>query len=265
VGEPINPSAWLWYHQVIGGERCPIVDTWWQTETGMIMITPLPGVTTTRPGSATLPFPGITAEIVDEAGNPLPPEHAGYLVILNPWPAMARTLYGNPDRFREVYFSRFPGRYFSGDGGKKDKDGFFFITGRVDDVIKVSGHRLSNIELESTFVSHPAVAESAVIARSDPITGEAISAFVVLRSGYTPSESLEKELKEWVAKKIGAIARPKEVFFVSDLPKTRSAKIMRRLLRDIAEGKALGDTTTLTDPGVLEELRQRYLAEGKED
>ncbi len=265
VGEPINPEAWMWYHEHIGRGRCPIVDTWWQTETGMILITPIPGVVTTKPGSATIPFPGVGAEVVDEQGNPCPPNVGGYLVLTRPWPAMLRTFWGDPERYVQTYWSRFPGRYFTGDGARKDEDGYFWITGRVDDVVNVAGHRLSNIEVESALVAHPAVAEAAVIGRSDPLKGQAISAFVVLKAGYEPNEGLKDELKEWVAQKISPIARPSDVFFCADLPKTRSAKIMRRLLRDIAEGRALGDTTTLTDPAVVEELRQRYIAEGKEE
>ncbi len=265
VGEPINPEAWMWYHEHIGRGRCPIVDTWWQTETGMIMITPIPGVVTTKPGSATIPFPGVGADVVDEQGNPCPPNVGGYLVLTRPWPAMLRTFWGDPERYVQTYWSRFPGRYFTGDGARKDEDGYFWITGRVDDVVNVAGHRLSNIEIESALVAHPAVAEAAVIGRSDPIKGQAVSAFVVLKAGYEPSEQLKEELREWVAQKISPIARPSDVFFCADLPKTRSAKIMRRLLRDIAEGRALGDTTTLTDPAVIEELRQRYIAEGKEE
>lgn len=265
VGEPINPEAWMWYRENIGGGRCPIVDTWWQTETGMILITPLPGITTTKPGSATLPFPGIAAEVVDEQGNTLPPNAGGYLVLTRPWPAMLRTFWGDPERYVQVYWSKFPGKYLTGDGARRDEDGYFWIQGRVDDVVNVAGHRLSNIEIESTLVAHPAVAEAATIGRSHAEKGQAVSAFVVLRAGYEPSEALRQELREWVAQKISPIARPDDVFFCADLPKTRSAKIMRRLLRDIAEGKALGDTTTLTDPGVLEQIRQRYLEEGKED
>ena len=265
VGEPINPEAWMWYHEHIGRGRCPIVDTWWQTETGMIMITPIPGVVTTKPGSATIPFPGVGAEVVDEQGNPCPPNVGGYLVLTRPWPAMLRTFWGDPERYVQTYWSRFPGRYFTSDGARKDEDGYFWVTGRVDDVVNVAGHRLSNIEIESALVAHPAVAEAAVIGRSDPLKGQAVSAFVVLKAGYEPNEGLKDELREWVAQKISPIARPSDVFFCADLPKTRSAKIMRRLLRDIAEGRALGDTTTLTDPAVVEELRQRYIAEGKEE
>ncbi len=265
VGEPINPEAWMWYHENIGAGRCPIVDTWWQTETGMILITPLPGITTTKPGSATVPFPGIAADVVDEQGNSLPPNAGGYLVLTRPWPAMLRTFWGDPDRYVQVYWSKFPGKYFTGDGARRDEDGYFWIQGRVDDVVNVAGHRLSNIEIESTLVAHPAVAEAATIGRNHSEKGQAVSAFVVLRAGYEPSDQLRQELREWVAQKISPIARPDDVFFCADLPKTRSAKIMRRLLRDIAEGRALGDTTTLTDPAVVEQIKQRYLEGGNED
>ena len=265
VGEPINPEAWMWYHLVIGHQRCPIVDTWWQTETGSILITPLPGVTVTKPGSATVPFPGIGAEVVDEAGNPCPPNVGGYLVLTRPWPSMLRTFWGDPDRYVKTYWSRFPGRYFTGDGARRDEDGYFWITGRVDDVVNVAGHRLSNIEIESALVAHPAVAEAAAIGRSDPTKGQAIAVFVVLKAGHSPSDQLKKELRDWVAQKISPIARPDDVFFTADLPKTRSAKIMRRLLRDIAEGRVLGDTTTLMDPGVVEDIKRRYVEEGKEE
>jgi acetyl-CoA synthetase len=231
----------------------------------MILITPLPGITTTKPGSATVPFPGIAADIVDEQGNSLPPNTGGYLVLTRPWPAMLRTFWGDPERYVQVYWSRFPGKYFTGDGARRDEDGYFWIQGRVDDVVNVAGHRLSNIEIESTLVAHPAVAEAATIGRSHPEKGQAVSAFVVLRAGYEPSEQLKQELREWVAQKISPIARPDDVFFCADLPKTRSAKIMRRLLRDIAEGRALGDTTTLTDPAVVEQIKQRYVEEGKEE
>jgi acetyl-CoA synthetase len=265
VGEPINPEAWIWYNETIGKGRCPIVDTWWQTETGSILITPLPGAVTTKPGSATIPFPGIAAEIVDEQGMPVPPNTGGYLVVTRPWPSMLRTIWGDPDRYVKQYWARFPGRYFTGDGARRDKDGYFWITGRVDDVVKVAGHRLSNIEIESALVAHPSVAEAATIGRDDAVKGQAIAAFVVLKSGNTPSDALKQELKQWIGQKIGPIARPDDVFFSADLPKTRSAKIMRRLLRDIAEGRVLGDTTTLTDPKVMEDIKQSYVAEGKEE
>jgi len=262
VGEPINPEAWMWYHQHIGGGRCPIVDTWWQTETGMIMITPLPGLTTTKPGSATLPFPGIEPDILDEAGNPVPVGQGGYLVIRRPWPSISRTLWGDPDRYVNTYFSKYgPSIYVTGDGAKRDEDGYFWILGRVDDVLNVAGHRLGTMELESALVAHPAVAEAAVIGVSHEIKGQVPVAFVSVRAGYTPSEELAEELRRHVAETIGPIARPERVIFVADLPKTRSAKIMRRLLRDTAEGRVLGDTTTLTDPGVVEEIKRTWIAE----
>jgi acetyl-CoA synthetase len=255
VGEPINPEAWLWYREHIGGNRAPVVDTWWQTETGQILITPLPGVTTTKPGSATFPFPGIQADIVDGDGNTVPLGGGGYLVLKRPWPAMLRGIYGDPERYKQTYWSRFPGMYFAGDGAKRDEDGYFWLLGRVDDVMNVSGHRLSTTEIESALVSHPAVAEAAVVGGPDPVTGEAINCFVILRKGTEPSEELAKELREHVATKISPIAKPKALMFTPDLPKTRSGKIMRRLLRDIAQGRALGDTTTLADATVVETIR----------
>ena len=256
VGEPINPEAWLWYRRVIGGDRCPIVDTWWQTETGMILITPLPGITTLRPGSATQPFPGLGAKVVDADGNDVANgTGGGYLVLTRPWPAMLRGIYKDPERFMSTYWRRFPGMYFAGDGCKVDADGYFWLLGRVDDVMKVSGHRISTIEVESALVDHPAVAEAAVVGRSDPVTGEAISAFVILKSHVQASDALALELREHVAKKIGAIARPKMLMFTPELPKTRSGKIMRRLLRDIAEHRTLGDVTTLADSGIVETIR----------
>ncbi len=255
VGEPINPEAWVWYHRVIGGGRCPIVDTWWQTETGHILIAPLPGITTLKPGSATRPFPGIEADVVDEAGRPA---DAGYLVIRSPWPGMMRGIYGDPERYRQVYWSRFPGVYFTGDGCKRDKDGCFWLLGRVDDVLKVSGHRLSTMEIESALVDHPAVAESAVIGKPHEVKENSIVAFVTVKGSAASSPALAEELKAHVVKKIGSIARPDEILFTADLPKTRSGKIMRRLLRDIAEGKALGDTTTLADASVVQALKERY-------
>jgi acetyl-CoA synthetase len=254
VGEPINPEAWLWYHEHIGAGRTPIVDTWWQTETGMILITPLPGVTTTKPGSATFPFPGISADVVDGEGRSVP-LGGGYLVLKRPWPAMLRGIYGDPERYRETYWSRFPGMYFAGDGAKRDEDGYFWLLGRVDDVMNVSGHRLSTTEIESALVSHPAVAEAAVVGGPDPITGEAINAFVIVKVGIEPSDSLATELRDHVATKISPIAKPKTLLFTPDLPKTRSGKIMRRLLRDIAQGQTLGDTTTLADASVVELIR----------
>jgi acetyl-CoA synthetase len=268
VGEPINPEAWLWYHQHIGHERCPIVDTWWQTETGAMMITPLPGLTTTKPGSATRPFPGIFADVVDEKGNPVPNGQKGILVIRKPWPSMLRTLWGNDERYKQVYWSRYPGLYFPGDGALRDKDGDFWLLGRVDDVMLVAGHNISTMELESVLVEHPAVAEAAVIGRTHEIKGQAPVAFVIIREGMAPAatdkagiEHLCSELKEWVGKKLGAICRPDDVILTADLPKTRSGKIMRRLLRDVAEGRVLGDTTTLADPAVVANLRDKYASE----
>jgi acetyl-CoA synthetase len=255
VGEPINPEAWLWYHENIGGGRAPIVDTWWQTETGMILITPLPGVTTTKPGSATFPFPGIEADVVDGDGNSVPLGGGGYLVLKRPWPAMLRGIYRDPERYKETYWSRFPGMYFAGDGAKRDTDGYLWLLGRVDDVMNVSGHRLSTIEVESALVDHKAVAEAAVVGKNDPITGQAIFAYVILRGGVDPNDELGDELRSHVAKVIGPIAKPKFLFFTPDLPKTRSGKIMRRLLRDIAEARPLGDTTTLADENVVETIR----------
>ena len=262
VGEPINPEAWMWYHQNIGGGRCPVVDTWWQTETGHILISPLPGITTTRPGSATFPLPGIEADVVDEAGNSVPPGGGGYLVLKRPWPGMLRGLYGDPERYREVYWSRYGTMYFAGDGAKRDEDGYFWLLGRVDDVMNVAGHRISTMEVESALVDHPAVAEAAVIGKHHDLKGQAIAAFVTVKDGFKAGGELQDELKEHVVRKIGAISRPDDIIFTSELPKTRSGKIMRRLLRDIAEGRALGDTTTLADPNVVAMLRERYEEEG---
>ncbi len=258
VGEPINPEAWMWYNEHIGGGRCPIVDTWWQTETGHIMISPLPGLTPTKPGSATRPLPGIAADVVDNQGNSVAPGGGGYLVIKRPWPGMLRTLYRDPERFKEVYWSRFEGIYFTGDGAKKDQDGYLWVLGRVDDVMNVSGHRLSTMEVESALVDHPAVAEAAVIGKKHDLKGEVPAAFVTLKAGYEGTPAMADKLKEHVAKKIGAIARPDAILFSAELPKTRSGKIMRRLLRDVAEGRALGDTTTLADPTVVASLRDKY-------
>jgi acetyl-CoA synthetase len=259
VGEPINPEAWMWYHEVIGKGRCPIVDTWWQTETGMILISALPGITTTKPGSATFPLPGINADVVDEQGQSVPLGGGGYLVLKSPWPAMARTIYGDPDRYVEVYWKRFGKNvYFAGDGCKRDEEGYFWLLGRVDDVMNVSGHRISTMEVESALVDHPDVAEAAVIGRKDEIKGEAIAAFVTLKEGRHGGPGKVDELRQHVAEKIGPIARPAVIFFTAELPKTRSGKIMRRLLRDIAEGRALGDTTTLADPSVVAVLRGQY-------
>ncbi len=257
VGEPINPEAWIWYNRYIGGKRCPIVDTWWQTETGGIMITPLPGVTTTKPGSATRPFPGISAELLDGDGKPIK-VGGGYLVISKPWPGMLRTIYGDDKRYRKEYWSRYPGYYFAGDGAKKDEDGYFWILGRVDDVLNVAGHRIGTMEVESALVAHPAVAEAAVVGKPHELKGQVISAFVILRSGYDHAASLVDELKQHVVKKIGAIARPEDIVFAADLPKTRSGKIMRRLLKDIAAGRTLGDVTTLADPAVVAKLKDKY-------
>jgi acetyl-CoA synthetase len=258
VGEPINPEAWVWYHTHIGGGRCPVVDTWWQTETGMILITPLPGVTTLKPGSATRPFPGIGAEIVNEQGKPVGPNEGGYLVLTRPWPAMLRGIYGDPERYQQQYWDRFPGVYFTGDGAKRDEDGYFWLLGRVDDVINVAGHRIGTYEVESALVDHPAVAEAAVIGVTDEVKGQAIAAFVTLKDGHPPRGEMVDTLKGHVVKKIGALARPEQILFTAELPKTRSGKIMRRLLRDIAEGRVLGDTTTLADPTVVQSLKDRY-------
>ena len=263
VGEPINPEAWIWYHVHIGGERCPIVDTWWQTETGQIMITPLPGVTTTKPGSATHPFPGISIEIRNERGEKVE-QGGGLLTITRPWPAMLRGIYGDPDRYAATYWSKYSdGAYFAGDGARVDADGCIWLLGRVDDVLNVSGHRIGTMEVESALVDHPSVAEAAVVGRSHDIKGQSIAAFVTLKDGQKASTGLEHELRQHVVKKIGALARPEEIHFTADLPKTRSGKIMRRLLRDIAEGKAIGDTTTLADPNVVAKLKAQY--ESQED
>jgi acetyl-CoA synthetase len=258
VGEPINPEAWIWYQEHIGGGRCPVVDTWWQTETGQILITPLPGITPTKPGSATRPFPGIEADIYNEQGNSVPLGAGGYLVITKPWPAMLRTLYGDDERFKEQYWSKYPGIYFTGDGAKRDQDGYFWLLGRVDDVMNVAGHRISTMEVESALVDHPKVAEAAVIGRSHEIKGQAIAAFVTCKEGTKTTPELMEELKQHVVRKIGAISRPDDIIFTAELPKTRSGKIMRRLLRDVAEGRALGDTTTLADPTVVASLREKY-------
>ncbi len=257
VGEPINPEAWLWYHENIGRGKAPIVDTWWQTETGAILISPLPGVTTTKPGSATFPLPGIAADVVDAKGDSVPLGGGGYLVLKRPWPSMLRGIYGDPERYRQTYWSRFPGMYFAGDGAKRDADGYLWLLGRVDDVMNVAGHRISTIEIESALVDHKSVAEAAVVGKSDDVTGQAIFAFVILRAGQEPSDALAVQLREHVAYVIGPIARPKYLMFTPDLPKTRSGKIMRRLLRDIAEGRVLGDTTTLADATVVDVIRDK--------
>ena len=255
VGEPINPEAWIWYHEKIGGSSCPIVDTWWQTETGSIMITPLPGITETKPGTATSPFPGIEATILNEAGEVT---SAGYLAITSPWPSMLRTIWGDDQRFQETYWSKWDGIYFPGDGAKRDEDGYYWILGRVDDVLNVAGHRIGTMEVESALVDHPAVAEAAVVGKSHEIKGQSIAAFVTLKEGNSGTDELLAEVREHVGYKIGAIAKPETVIFTADLPKTRSGKIMRRLLRDIAEGQAVGDTTTLADPSVVARLQVMY-------
>jgi acetyl-CoA synthetase len=259
VGEPINPEAWIWYQRVIGGGRCPIVDTWWQTETGMIMITPLPGAIPTKPGSATLPFPGVAARVVDGDGNEVPANSGGLLVLTRPWPSMLRTLYKDDARYVDYYWAKFGEKnfYFAGDGARRDEDGYFWLMGRVDDVINISGHRLGTMEVESALVAHPAVAEAAVVGKPDEIKGEGIAAFVTVEQGREVGEDLRTELKAWVTKEIGALARPDEIRFTDALPKTRSGKIMRRLLRDIAAGReSAGDTTTLEDYSVLAKLRE---------
>jgi acetyl-CoA synthetase len=265
VGEPINPEAWVWYREHIGGDRTPVVDTWWQTETGMILITPLPGVTTLKPGSATKPFPGIDAAVYDEQGNEVGPGSGGYLVLRRPWPAMLRGIYKDPDRYEQTYWSRYPGVYFAGDGARIDEDGDFWLLGRVDDVMNVSGHRISTIEVESALVDHAKVAEAAVCGRSDPQTGQGIVAYVTLKGGDEGSVEMLEELREHVSTKIGPIAKPANIVFTPELPKTRSGKIMRRLLQDVAEHRALGDTTTLADPTVVEEIKHRAETERSED
>jgi acetyl-CoA synthetase len=260
VGEPINPEAWVWYWQTIGGGRCPVVDTWWQTETGAIMISALPGATTLKPGSATFPLPGIQAGIVDDDGKAVGIPGGGYLVLERPWPSMLRGIWGDPQRFRDTYWTRFDGKYFAGDGAKRDDEGYFWLLGRVDDIMLVSGHNISTTEVESALVDHPSVAEAAVVGKADDTTGQAIAAFVILRSGSEPRDELVEELRSHVAELIGPIAKPKSVLFTEELPKTRSGKIMRRLLRDVAQDQALGDTTTLADPAVVDGIKQRYLA-----
>lgn len=264
VGEPINPEAWMWYHKNIGGERCPIVDTWWQTETGGHMITPMPGVTTTKPGSATHAIPGVVVEVVDDAGNKVE-RGGGYLTITEPWPSMLRGIWGDPERYKETYWSEYPDRYFAGDGAKIDDDGYLWLLGRVDDVMNVSGHRISTTEVESALVDHSSVAEAAVVGATDNTTGQAIVGYCILRGGNEPSDDLREEIRQHVANKLGAIARPKAVVLVPDLPKTRSGKIMRRLLRDVAEGRKLGDTTTLADESVVDEIRDRAAEAPQED
>jgi len=265
VGEPINPEAWVWYWQHIGGGDCPVVDTWWQTETGAIMISPLPGATVAKPGSATFPLPGIGAEIVNDEGAPVGVPGGGYLTLTRPWPSMLRGIWGDPERYRDTYWSRFEGRYFAGDGAKRDDDGYFRLLGRVDDIMLVAGHNISTTEVESALVSHPAVAEAAVVGKTDDTTGQAVASFVILRAGNEPSDALVAELRDHVAHHIGPIAKPKTILFTEDLPKTRSGKIMRRLLRDVAEDKALGDTTTLADPSVVDGIKTRYLADASDE
>ncbi|MCL6672432.1 acetate--CoA ligase [Streptomyces panaciradicis] len=264
VGEPINPEAWIWYRHHIGSDRCPVVDTWWQTETGAQMISPLPGVSTCKPGSALRPLPGVRADVVDDTGKPVPDGSGGYLVLTEPWPAMLRTIWGDEQRYRDTYWSRFPGMYFAGDGAKKDEDGDIWLLGRVDDVMNVSGHRISTTEVESALVSHPMVAEAAVVGATDPTTGQGVVAFVILRgeAGTPQAEDVSAELRAHVAKEIGPIARPRQILVVAELPKTRSGKIMRRLLRDVAENRRLGDVTTLTDSTVMDEIRDRLPGAG---
>ena len=263
VGEPINPEAWVWYYKNIGGERCPIVDTWWQTETGMILITPLPGVTTLKPGSATRPFPGVFADVFDDAGHRVE-VGGGYLALTRPWPAMLRGIYGDPERYRQQYWSKWnEDLYFTSDGVKRDEDGYFWLLGRVDDVLNVAAHRIGTMEVESALVDHPHVAEAAVVGIPHEIKGTAIAAFVTLKDGHRGDGDLAEELKEHVVKKIGPIARPEKILFAPDLPKTRSGKIMRRLLRDIAQGRTLGDTTTLADPNAVLSLKSRYEEEAE--
>jgi acetyl-CoA synthetase len=256
VGEPINSEAWMWYHRTIGRKRCPIVDTWWQTETGAIMVTPLPGVTPTKPGSATLPFFGVVAKVVDEAGNEVPRNTGGRFVITRPWPSMLRTLWGDDQRYQRQYWSELPGMYFTGDGARQDLDGYFWIVGRIDDVLNVAGHRIGTAEVESALVSHPSVAEAAVVGRPDDLKGQALVAFVTVKSGIQPSDALKEELRNHVAKEIGALAKPDNIRFAAGLPKTRSGKIMRRILKEIAAGGTVkGDTTTLEDFSVIATLQ----------
>jgi acetyl-CoA synthetase len=258
VGEPINPEAWVWYREHIGGDRTPVVDTWWQTETGGILITPLPGITTLKPGSATTPFPGIGAEVYNEQGETVGLGAGGYLVLTRPWPSMMRTIWGDDERYKEQYWSRFPGVYFTGDGARRDEDGYLWLLGRVDDVLNIAGHRIGTMEVESALVSHPSVAEAAAIGINHEIKGQALAVFVTPRAGIDANEALQNELRAHVSEKIGAIARPDKIYFTAELPKTRSAKIMRRLLRDIAEGRVIGDTTTLADPTVLASIKSQY-------
>jgi acetyl-CoA synthetase len=261
VGEPINPEAWMWYREHIGGNRCPIVDTWWQTETGGIMISPLPGISTTKPGSATHPLPGVGADIVNDAGESVPLGGGGYIVLTRPWPGMLRGIWGDDERYKETYWSKFTNMYLAGDGCRRDTDGNYWFMGRIDDVMNVSGHRISTTEVESALVENPKVAEAAVCGKLDDVTGQAIYAFVTLRGGAVGSPELADELRDFVAKKLGKFTRPKYITFTPELPKTRSGKIMRRLLRDIAEGRTLGDTTTLADSAIVKELQERATSE----
>jgi acetyl-CoA synthetase len=267
VGEPINPQAWMWYRKHIGGDRCPVVDTWWQTETGGIMITPLPGVTTTKPGAAMRPFPGVSADVVDNNGNPVGNGGGGLLVLTEPWPGMLRTIWGDDERYRDTYWSRFPGRYFAGDGAKKDEDGDIWLLGRVDDVMNISGHRISTTEVEHAIVGHPKVAEAAVVGATDATTGQAIVAFVTVKGSVADDEASGEafagELRAHVAKEIGPIAKPRQILITPELPKTRSGKIMRRLLRDVAEQRELGDVTTLADPTVVSAIDERMKSRAK--
>jgi len=267
VGEPINPEAWMWYREVIGANKCPIVDTWWQTETGAIMISPLPGVTATKPGSAMTTIPGISAKVVDDSGTPVPNGHGGFLILDQPWPSMLRGVWGEDERYKETYWSRFKGIYFAGDGAKLDEEGAIWLMGRVDDVMNVSGHRISTTEVESALVSHEAVAEAAVVGAADEMTGQGIVAFVILRGGIPNAggEELIKELRAHVTKEIGAIARPRQIMVVAELPKTRSGKIMRRLLKDVAENRAVGDATTLADPNVMKLISEGLNSAKDED
>ena len=265
VGEPINPEAWMWYHEHVGGGKAPIVDTWWQTETGSIMIAPLPGLTTTKPGSATKPLPGVAADIVDERGNTVPFGGGGYIVLREPWPSMLRGIYGEPERFKSTYWAKFDGMYLAGDGCNRDADGDFWFMGRIDDVINVSGHRISTTEVESALVDHPAVAEAAVVGKNDDTTGQAICCFVSLRQGHESTPALADELRGHVGGKLGKFCTPKNVMFTQELPKTRSGKIMRRLLRDIAEGRTVGDTTTLADSSIVAELQRRAASDASKD
>jgi len=267
VGEPINPEAWMWYREIIGGDRCPIVDTWWQTETGAIMISPLPGVTATKPGSAMKALPGISTKVVDEQGIPVPNGHGGFLILDQPWPSMLRGVWGEDERYKETYWSRFPGIYFAGDGAKLDDDGAIWLMGRVDDVMNISGHRISTTEVESALVSHESVAEAAVVGAADPLTGQGIVAFVILRGGieHVDGDQFIKNLRDHVAKEIGAIAKPRQIMVVNELPKTRSGKIMRRLLKDVAENRAVGDATTLADPNVMKLISEGLQSAKDED